>query len=234
MRQGESGKVKTLSWGPVLPGVLCLLLSTPLSQNWTQISWVCCRRNPLASSLYRQQLCLYKIANMTPSVAGVWVMLSRPRDPHDESRRSILLTFIFSSAASTEASLKNGDDNHCKGSCKAVLLNDALCHVWEPVFCTPRKLAPRPWAGMAGWGAYRWYPMISMSWFAICQLFTVWRMANRNNIFGSGSFQGTHDTGQWQWAKAPGQLWDHKGYKRCNMLTCCVAKLWCSAGRSVQ
>lgn len=79
-------------------------------------------------------------------------MLRRPRDPHDESRRSILLTFIFSSAASTEASLKNGDDNRGKGSCKAVLLNDALCHVWEPVFCTPKKACSKAmsWDGRVG------------------------------------------------------------------------------------
>lgn len=55
-------------------------------------------------------------------------MLSRPGDPQDESHSPILFTFIFSSAVSTEVSLKNGDSDCGKGSCKAVLLNDALCH----------------------------------------------------------------------------------------------------------
>lgn len=55
-------------------------------------------------------------------------MLSRPGDPQDESHSPILFTFIFSSAVSTEVSLKNGDSDRCKGSSKAVLLNDALCH----------------------------------------------------------------------------------------------------------
>lgn len=107
------------------------------------------------------------------------------------------------------------------------------CFLYPKKACSKAKLG---WWGEVHTSGTPWYLWSDLQFdnFSWCD---AWQIETKLHIFGSESFQGIQDTGQWQWAKAPRQLWDHRGYKRykrCNMLVGCVAKLWCSAGRSVQ
>lgn len=137
---------------------------------------------------------------MAPAVAGVWVMLSRCCEPRDENHSPILLTFMFSPAAATEATLKNRNNNCSKGSFH-VLLDHALCHVIIVFgnlgflvfvcFCTLRKLVLGAWAGAVGWGMHTsgtpWYPwsdlqFVNFSWG------NAWKIETRLQIFEFRSF----------------------------------------------